>query len=47
MTLCRRGTVYLNQKGNRFSIEHPHGTITVTCHTRANQIFDKMTINKR
>lgn len=43
MTLCRRNTVYLNQKGSLFSIEHPFGTITVTCKKKANRIFDRMT----
>lgn len=44
MTLCRRNNVYLNSKRGLFSIEYPHGTITVTCKKKANAIFDRMTL---
>lgn len=46
MTLCRRDTVYLNQKGSRFIIEHKYGSITVTCKIKANRIFDAMTLSQ-
>lgn len=46
MTLCRRDTVYLNQKNGRFVIEHKHGSITVTCKIKANRLFDKMTLSQ-
>lgn len=46
MTLCRRDSVYLNQKCGRWTIEHKHGSITVTCKLKANRIFDKMTLSQ-
>lgn len=42
MILARRYDVQLLQRGHLFTIVYKHGSHTVTCRDRANQIFNDL-----